>query len=94
MQQQVTVHLRVVGRVQGVGFRWWTQAVAAELGLRGWVRNRPDGSVELQAAGSEAAIASLEDRLGVGPPSARVTSVQELAGPIDLPATGFEIRRD
>ena len=42
---------RVCGRVQGVGFRWWTRRRASDLGLRGTVRNRPDGSVEIHAAG-------------------------------------------
>lgn len=92
--QEIRVHRRVVGRVQGVGFRWWTEALAKELGLHGWVRNRPDGSVELQAAGTEDAIATLEARLPAGPASAKVDRVQALRGPFDLPGVGFEIRRD
>jgi acylphosphatase len=49
----------VSGRVQGVGFRWWTRARALELGLHGWAMNRPDGRVEVVAEGSEAALQNL-----------------------------------
>lgn len=49
----------VRGRVQGVGFRWWTRARALELGLAGWARNTPDGRVEVVAEGEEEACARL-----------------------------------
>ena len=52
----------VRGRVQGVGFRWWTRARALELGLVGHARNLPDGRVEVQAQGERAAV---EDLLGL-----------------------------
>ena len=81
----------VRGRVQGVGFRWFARKAAGELGLRGWVRNLPDGSVEVLAAGPADALASLEQRLRNGPPSARVSEVT--ASPGAAPAEdGFEIR--
>ena len=54
-----SVRLTVTGRVQGVGYRIWAERTAATLGLRGWVRNRTDGSVELRATGDNAAIAAL-----------------------------------
>lgn len=66
---------RVTGRVQGVGFRWWTARTARELGLGGHVRNLPDGSVEVHAAGSAEAVAALERALHSGPPAARVDGV-------------------
>jgi acylphosphatase len=83
---------RITGRVQGVGFRQFTAATARELQLAGWVRNLPDGSVEAEAQGSEAALAQFEKFLHRGPPFARVDQVEtapveELAG-----AQGFEIR--
>ena len=54
-----TVHVRITGRVQGVSYRAWTEDAAAELGLRGWVRNRRDGSVEAVFSGSDAAVADM-----------------------------------
>lgn len=54
----------VRGRVQGVGFRWWTRARALELGLVGHARNLPDGRVEVNAQGSEEAVNDLIELLG------------------------------
>ncbi len=84
--------VRVEGRVQGVGFRWWTQAVGRELGLRGWVRNLPDGSVEVHADGPEQGLSLFERRLGVGPGGARVDGVVLLGPATGLPDSGFEVR--
>lgn len=67
---------RVVGRVQGVGFRWWTQRVAGELQLVGRVRNASDGSVDVRAGGRREALERLEAALRRGPPSARVEVVE------------------
>ena len=71
-------HLRIAGRVQGVGFRWFVVRIARDAGLSGWVRNNPDGSVELEAAGSLDAIALLKERVRVGPRASRVDQVVEL----------------
>jgi acylphosphatase len=65
----------VRGAVQGVAFRYYARLRATELGLTGYVRNLPDGSVELLAEGEEAALAELERWLGHGPPSAEVGEV-------------------
>jgi acylphosphatase len=75
------IDVRVQGRVQGVGFRWFVLREAQELHLRGWVRNAPDGSVEVRAAGAPDAIAFFRERLAQGPPAAQVTSI------VDLPAS-------
>lgn len=56
----------VSGRVQGVGFRWWTRARALELGLVGWAKNLPDGRVEVVCEGTRQACDSMLDRLGSG----------------------------
>lgn len=69
-------HFRVSGRVQGVFFRAATEAAARRLGLTGWVRNLPDGSVELLACGEETKLGELEQWLWQGPPRARVERVQ------------------
>jgi acylphosphatase len=66
---------RVTGRVQGVGFRWWTQDAAARLRLSGGVWNRRDGSVEVCASGDATSLDALERALWQGPPGARVESV-------------------
>jgi acylphosphatase len=70
--------LRVVvrGRVQGVGYRAWTVRQARRLGLSGWVRNREDGSVELLAAGPEAALGALLQACRSGPSLARVDGIE------------------
>ncbi|HET7230094.1 MAG TPA: acylphosphatase [Longimicrobium sp.] len=69
---------RVTGRVQGVGYRWWTRAQATRLGVTGTVRNADDGSVLVQARGSDTALAELERLLGQGPPHARVAQVERV----------------
>ena len=83
---------RVHGRVQGVGFRWWTWRQARELGLRGVVRNLPDGTVEVLAAGPPGALDQFRALLVEGPPAAAVGHVEEADPPAGgLPET-FEIR--
>ena len=66
----------VTGHVQGVSYRASTAAEARRLGLVGWVKNRPDGSVELEAEGDEAPLAELVAWCEHGPPAARVTRVK------------------
>jgi len=67
------VRIVVTGRVQGVGFRAFVSRRAAELGLVGWVRNRPDGGVEAEAAGPEAALRAFVAALEAGPRLAHVS---------------------
>lgn len=71
------IRLLIYGRVQGVGYRWWAKREARALALRGWVRNRSDGSVELLAIGPAAALRVLADLCRRGPNAAEVTSVEE-----------------
>ena len=70
-------HFLVKGRVQGVGFRWFVHREAAELGLRGWVRNTPDGHVEVLAAGEPDQLKDLLLALGRGSRGSRVDEVIE-----------------
>jgi acylphosphatase len=65
----------VAGRVQGVAYRAATAEQAARLQLDGWVKNLPDGRVEVVAAGEPTAIAALANWLWIGPPAARVSAV-------------------
>jgi acylphosphatase len=84
-------HVFVRGAVQGVGFRWFAKELAESLGLSGWVRNREDGSVELEAEGSGGSLDEFERRLRTGNPSARVSEiVAETVAPRG--GNGFEIR--
>ena len=89
-----SIHLEVRGRVQGVGFRWYVVEKARELRLTGWVRNKPDGNVELAAAGNRDALAELEAAISKGPPGARVEEVRKLAAlATDSFGTAFGIVR-
>ena len=69
----------VRGRVQGVGFRWFVDYEARQLGLAGWVRNQSDGTVEVLAMGTEEQLAALQQKLHKGPRAARVDAVLESA---------------
>jgi len=75
---QKQVHLVVQGRVQGVYFRASTQQEAQRLGVRGWVKNRPDGNVEILAQASEEVLKEFVAWTHRGPSSARVDHVQQL----------------
>jgi acylphosphatase len=80
----------VTGRVQGVGFRFFAERAARELGLCGWVRNLPDGSVETVVEGEEEAVTHYLARISRGPRSSRVdaVAVEELT---EQGLPGFEI---
>ncbi len=86
----------ISGRVQGVAFRWHTCRAARDLGLVGWVRNRADGTVEVQVAGDEVAVGTLREILRRGPyPVARVDRLNETL--LDVEEHGwrsFDIQRD
>ena len=82
-----TLHVRIGGRVQGVGFRWFVREEARRLGLSGWVTNLPSGEVEVAAGGDGSSLARLRRALEVGPTSAGVTDVVDIgeAPPTPLP---------
>lgn len=70
-----SARLRITGRVQGVGYRAWAIQEAVRLGLRGWVRNRADGSVEALVVGADDAVAVMIEACYEGPFAARVKEV-------------------
>lgn len=85
------VQARVSGRVQGVSFRWYTEEQARRLGVTGWVRNEPDGTVLVHAEGDDDAVDALVAWCRSGPSSARVSDVA-VRGASPTGATAFETR--
>jgi acylphosphatase len=86
------MRLLVRGRVQGVGFRWFVRVQARRLQLSGWVENRPDGTVEVAAAGEQEKLDELKRQLTRGPDGAQVISLDELS-PLDNHDFPFAVRR-
>lgn len=86
------VHIRLYGRVQGVGFRYTARNRARSLGLRGWVRNLPDRTVEAVVEGEAEDIQRFNSWCRRGDPPARVDRADIVAIPVKGSYTGFEIR--
>ena len=89
------VHARrflVRGRVQGVGFRWFVEREASLLQIAGWVRNNPDGTVEVLAQGTRDQLAGLHSRLREGPRAARIDEVEVSEAQPVAGLTSFQIR--
>jgi acylphosphatase len=82
----------ISGRVQGVGFRYFTQAAAFREGVHGWVRNLPDGRVEAAAEGEAEAIERFERDIRHGPPGARVERMEVDDSVPDARETGFILK--
>ncbi len=89
---RIRVRLRITGRVQGVWYRGATEAEARRLGVDGWVRNLPDGSVEALIEGEPTAVRALADWCRTGPPGARVRDVAASSEPVGDDLTGFRVR--
>lgn len=87
-------HFWLSGRVQGVGYRRFVEKEALALGLTGWVRNAPDGRVEVLAAGPEAELGRLAERLRQGPRGARVFEMSSESLESAPPSGPFRISRD
>lgn len=80
-EQFVASRWILAGRVQGVGFRWSAQRQGRQLGLKGWVRNLPDGRVEVVAKGTPQQLVEMEGFLRAGPPPAYVENVEKTSIP-------------
>jgi acylphosphatase len=78
--RQITRRYIVRGRVQGVGFRWFVEKEASEIGVVGWVRNNNDGSVEVLATGTNEQLSALHRCLREGPRASRVDEVEVFDG--------------
>lgn len=88
---QVAVSVHVVGRVQGVGYRYYCVAEAERLGVSGWVRNEPDGSVRGHFEGGRGVVEALVEWCRRGPSYAHVTHVATMPAVVSG-ATGFTVR--
>lgn len=74
----ISKHLIISGRVQGVGFRYFTYRTAKELNIKGWVKNLQDGTVETVFTGSPENVYNMKEKLKEGPPSAKVQKIEEV----------------
>jgi acylphosphatase len=92
-EREAKVRVTIKGRVQGVGFRYWTCGEARRLGLRGWVRNRPDGAVEALFAGPGARVEDMLAACWRGPSFARITAVDAQDAPGETAPEGFHAVR-
>jgi acylphosphatase len=88
----VARRLVISGRVQGVGFRFFVEAVARQEGVGGWVRNLPDGAVEALIEGDEEAVNRVEGKIRRGPPAARIEHVETESETPGGSRLAFEIR--
>ncbi|SMD08563.1 acylphosphatase [Primorskyibacter flagellatus] len=91
MTRKIARKARVMGQVQGVAFRTWTQAEARKRDLHGWVRNNDDGSVSAMFIGPEDAVEEMLDRLRDGPGAAAVRDIEVEKLPASPDISGFEI---
>jgi len=92
MAEQIARKVRLYGRVQGVFFRQWAVNQARALGVSGWVRNCPDGSVEAHISGEEPAVGQMIEAMHEGPSQAHVEGLTiDNIEPEDL--SGFSVRR-
>lgn len=91
LRMRVARRYLISGRVQGVGFRFFTEEMASREGIHGWVRNRPDGSVEVAAEGEAEAIDRFEHAVRHGPRGARVERV-DVNEDVPTGSAGFTIR--
>jgi acylphosphatase len=92
MKEQRAILATVSGRVQGVGYRYTTQRVGAQLGLVGWVTNQADGTVRTWAQGPADLVARFIGFLEEGPPAARVVAVTVADVSTDPGLSGFRVR--
>lgn len=88
-----TLHVIVRGRVQGVGFRVHTRAAAQRHGCKGWVRNLPDGRVEVYAQADEDALTELLTEISQGPPWSHVAHIDAQWDTCEVEYQDFRIRR-
>jgi acylphosphatase len=87
------MHVLIAGRVQGVGFRWFVRVAARRLELKGWVKNRDDGTVEVAAEGPQENLDYLRRQLSGGPDAAQVETIEDIDGETDDLEFPFAMKR-
>ena len=92
MNDHRRLEARVIGRVQGVGFRWFVKREASRLQLTGWTQNHADGSVRVVAEGATAGLDELQRALETGPPGAEVDRVEAVRSTATGSFERFDIR--
>lgn len=90
----ISLQIHFEGHVQGVGFRWSVKRVAKGFDVVGWVRNLPDGRVELQASGEEPEVRAFVEAIGKSELRAHIRKQTESILEATPPCRGFEIRHD
>ncbi|HZS16528.1 MAG TPA: acylphosphatase [Candidatus Udaeobacter sp.] len=90
----ISLQVLYEGNVQGVGFRWSVRETAKGFDVTGWVRNLPDGRVELQVTGEEAEVRAFLDRIATGELHSLIRKQTENKLGKPVPSRGFEIRHD
>jgi len=94
MSKKMVKHIKISGRVQGVGFRYFTYKIAQENGIAGWVKNCDDGSVEAWISGEESDVENMMKAISRGPAMAHVNRITELSSGIEMAdSDSFEIHR-
>ena len=81
----ITRHIKIIGRVQGIGYRRWAENIATDLKLSGWVRNNSDGSVEIMVKGDLETINQFLSKCAKGPAFAYVIGIQPVVIPTTTP---------
>lgn len=92
MTDMVTAEIYISGRVQGVGYRFFAEDIAAELKLNGYARNRPDGRVQIEVEGERTDVEEFISRLWKGPSMAIVNNVEVTWKGFENKFKGFSIR--
>lgn len=81
----ITRHIKVIGRVQGIGYRRWVEDIANQMTLSGWARNMSDGAVEIMVKGDEKAINQFLEKCRKGPAFSMVLGIQPVVVPTAAP---------
>ncbi|HUT85673.1 MAG TPA: acylphosphatase [Elusimicrobiales bacterium] len=89
--QKLRVHSKIIGRVQGIGYRWFVIDMAKEFNITGWVKNHPDGSVELEAQGDKEDLKKFEQVLKTEHSMASVTEIKSNPLPSEKNEKDFNI---